>query len=102
MSLRHIMTPRFCLAFGGALVVAAVLATHRGGPAPSPEGDGVVFVYFPSLCAAPGDATHCREIPQPSRPAFSSMAACSAYADVQLRLENNPRVMASCMKQREG
>ena len=102
MSIRSIITKRFCLAFSGALVVAAVLVTHRGGPAPSPEGDGVVFVYFPSLCAAPGDSSNCREIPRPARPAFGSMAACSVYADAQLRRENNPRLMASCMKQWEG
>ncbi len=102
MSIRPLMNPRFCLAFAGAVVVATVLVTHRGGPAPSPEGDGVIFVYFPSLCAAPGDASNCREIPRPERPAFGSMAACSAYADTQLRQENNPRIMASCMKQREG
>jgi hypothetical protein len=102
MTIKSIMTKRFCLALGGALVVAAVLVTHRGGPAPSPGGDGVIFVYFPSLCASPGDSSNCREIPGPQRPAFSSMAACSAYADTQLRRESNPRIMASCMKQREG
>jgi hypothetical protein len=102
MSFKSIMTKRFCLACTGALIVAAVLLTHRGRPAPSLQGDGVVFVYFPSLCAAPRDSSNCREIPGPARPAFSTMAACSAYADVQLRRENNPRLMASCMKQREG
>src|SRR5258708_4806549 len=102
MGIRSLMTPRLCLAFGGALIVAAVLVTHRGGPPASPDGDGVVFVYFPSMCAAPGDASNCREIPRPARPAFGSMAACSAYADAQLRQENNPRLMASCMRQREG
>jgi hypothetical protein len=30
------------------------------------------------------------------------MAACSAHADAELRIENNPRIMASCMRQREG
>jgi hypothetical protein len=102
MSLRHIMIPRVCLAFGAALIVAAVLLTHRGGPARLPEGDGVVFVYFPSLCQAPGDSSNCREISHAARPGFESMAACSAYADVQLRRENNPRLMASCLRQREG
>jgi hypothetical protein len=102
MNIRPIMTRRFCLSVGVALAVAAVLVTHRGGPAREPEGEGVVFVYFPSLCATPGDASDCHEIPRPARPAFASMAACSAYADTQLRLENNPRLMASCMKQREG
>jgi hypothetical protein len=102
MSIRSIMTTRFWLGLGAALVVATVLVTHRGAPTPSPEGDGIVFVYFPSLCAAPRDSSNCQEIPRPARPAFGTMAACSAYADLQLRQENNPRVMASCMKQREG
>jgi hypothetical protein len=102
MSIKSLMTRRFCLAFGGALVVAAVLVTHRSVQTPTPNGDGVVFVYFPSLCAAPGDPSNCREIPRPERPAFDSMAACSAYADTQLRRENNPRLMASCMKQWAG
>jgi hypothetical protein len=102
MSLGHILTKRFCLAFGGALVVTAVLVTHRGQTVPDPTADGVVFVYFPSLCAAPRDASNCHEIPRPERPAFATMAACSAYADAQLRRESNPRIMASCMKQWEG
>jgi hypothetical protein len=95
------MTKRFCLSFGAALAVASVLVTHRAGPVPNPEGTGVVYVYFPSLCAAPGDPSDCHEVPLPVRPSFESMAACSAYADVQLRHEQNPRVMASCMRQRE-
>jgi hypothetical protein len=102
MSIKHLMNRRFCLALGSSLAVAAVLLTHRGQSVPKPEADGVVFVYFPSLCAAPGDSSNCREIPRPARPAFRSMAACSAYADAQLRQENNPRIMASCMKQWEG
>jgi hypothetical protein len=96
------MNMRFCLSFGLALAVTTVLVTHRGAPAGNLEGPGIVYVYFPSLCAAPGDASDCKEIPSPSRPAFSSMAACSAHADVELKNEHNPRVMASCMKVREG
>lgn len=99
--IRHFMTMRFCLSFGAALAVASVLVTHRGTPVATPGGEGVVYVYFPSLCAADGDSRECRELPQSERPAFGSMAACSAYADVQLRRENNPKLMASCMKQRE-
>jgi hypothetical protein len=102
MRIRFIMTKRFCLSLGAALAVTAVLVTHRDGPAPKGDGAGVVFVYFPSLCAAPGNSSDCHEIRRPVRPAFGSMAACSAYADEQLRRENNPKMMASCMKQREG
>jgi hypothetical protein len=101
MIIKHIMTKRFCLSFGVALAVASVLATHKGGPAADLPGAGVVYVYFPSLCAAPGDDRDCHEIPRPARPSFESMAACSAYADVELRRENNPKVLASCMRQRE-
>jgi hypothetical protein len=95
------MTRRLCLSIGAALTVASVLVTQRAGPAPDLVGAGVVYVYFPSLCAAPGDARDCREIPRPARPAFDTMASCSAYADVELRREGNPRVMASCMRERE-
>jgi hypothetical protein len=101
MNIKRLMTMRFCLSLGAALAVASVLVTHRAEPASSEEADRVVYVYFPSMCAAPGDASDCQEIPRPVRPSFDSMAACSAYADVELRRENNPRVMASCMKQRE-
>ena len=101
MNIKKLMTMRFCLSLGAALAVTSVLVGRSGGAAPNPEGAGIVFVYFPSMCAAPGDATNCHEIPRPARPGFESMAACSAYADTQLRLEQNPRVMASCMKERE-
>jgi hypothetical protein len=102
MNIKRIMTTRFCLSFGAALTVASVLVSQRAGPAPDPEGVGIVYVYFPSLCAAPGDSRDCRELPRPARPAFESMAACSAYADTELRQAHNPRLMASCLKQREG
>lgn len=102
MSIRHLMTMRFCLSLGAAMAVASVLVTHRGAPAENLQGSGIVFVYFPSLCAAPGDSSDCHELPQPARPAFATMEACSAYADVELRKANNPRQMASCMKQRES
>ncbi len=95
------MTKRFCLSFGAALAVTSVLVSHRGGPTEMPEAAGVVYVYFPSMCAAPGDSRDCHELPQPVRPAFDSMAACSAYADVELRHDPNPRLMASCMRERE-
>jgi hypothetical protein len=100
--IKKIMTKRFCLSFGAALTVASVLVMQRAGPAPNPEGQGIVYVYFPSHCAAAGDSRDCHEIARPDRPAFESMAACSAHADVELREANDPKLMASCMKQREG
>jgi hypothetical protein len=102
VSIKRIMTKRFCLSLGAALAVTSVLVSHRGEPASNLDGVGVVYVYFPSLCAAPGDSRDCHEIPRPVRPSFDSMAACSAYADVELNQAHNPRIMASCMRQREA
>ena len=101
MSSKHVPSMRFCMSLSAALAVAVMLVANRGQPVLNLEGAGIVYVYFPSLCAAPGDSRDCQEIRHPTRPAFGSMAACSAYADVQLRQENNPKLMASCMKQRE-
>jgi len=102
MSIKHFMTKRFCLSLGAAVAVASVLVTQRVGSAPDLEGPGIVYVYFPSLCAQPGDSRDCRELPQPVRPGFTDMATCMAHAGSVLRQEPNPRVMASCMKVREG
>ena len=101
MNIKQIMTKRFCLGFGAALAFAGVLVAQRDGPTPSLEGRGVVYVYFPSLCAAPGDTRDCKEIHQPARPSFESMAACSMHADDELKREHNPRLLASCMRVRE-
>ena len=102
MSIGRLASVRACLSLGVAAAVTSVLLMQRSGPAPDPEGPGVVYVYFPSLCAKPGDSRDCHELPRPARPTFESMAACSAFADRELRVENNPRIMASCMKVREG
>ena len=99
---KRTMTLRFCLSLGATLAVAGVLLTHRTGPTPDLEGPGIVYVYFPSLCAEPGDSSDCQEVPRAARPSFETMAACSAHANAELRHERNPRMMASCMRQREG
>jgi hypothetical protein len=102
MPFKWVMTKRFCLSVGVSVAVASVLLAHRSQPAEDADRPGVVYVYFPSLCAKAGDPGDCREIPRSDRPSFDSMAACSAHADVELRLENNPRLMASCIREREG
>ena len=102
MNIRQIMTKRFCLSLAAALAVTSVLVTQHAGVAANPEGEGIVYVYFPSLCAAPGDARDCREIAQTHRPSFESMAACWVHADAELARAGDPRLLASCLKQREG
>jgi hypothetical protein len=96
------MNVPLCLSFGAALTVAGVLLSHREAPMPDTAEAGVVFVYFPSLCATPLDASDCRELPRQTRPAFDSMAACFAYADVELARVRDPRVLASCLRQKEA
>lgn len=102
MFARGLRAMRLCLALMAATAVTWTLVSHRDRPAPNPREGGVVFVYFPSLCANPGDPGACQEQPQDTRPAFESMAACSAFADRALKAAHNPRMMASCMKQWEG
>jgi hypothetical protein len=102
MTIKKLMTMRLCLSFGAALSVASVLVSQRTGPAPNLEGQGIVFVYFPSMCAAANDASNCHVMVRPERPAFSSMQDCWAHADAELRRANDPRVLASCMKERES
>ncbi len=99
MNIRRLMNLRLCLSFGAALTVTSVLVAHRD--VPEPDIDGVVYVYFPSLCAAPGDARDCHELPRSARPGFGSMAACFTHADVDLARANDPRVLASCLRERE-
>ena len=94
------MTKRFYLSLAAALAVASVLGAHRGTSSPGLEG--VIYVYYGSLCAAPGDSSACEEIARSHRPSFESMAACWAYADVELSRAQNPRLLASCLRQREG
>ena len=103
MKIRRFMNLRLCISFGAALTVASVLLSHREVAARDAAAEAaVVFVYFPSLCATPLDASDCRELPQSARPAFGSMAACFAYADRELARVQDPRVLASCLKQKEA
>lgn len=102
MNLKQIMNARFCLSIGAALTVATVLGAQRTGPAPDADGAGVVYVYYTSVCAAPGDSRHCEEIRRPVRPSFETMSQCSAHADEELKRAHDLRLMASCLKQRES
>ena len=101
MIIKNMMTKRFCLALGAALSVTGVLVSQKTGPAPDPEGSGIVYVYYASLCAMAGDSRDCQEVLRPARPAFDSMAVCALHADGELGRAHNPRLMASCLKQRE-
>jgi hypothetical protein len=101
VKIRRLMNMRMFLSFGATLAVTSLLIAHRDGPPPAPE-EGVVFVYFPSMCAAPGDASDCHEMTRSVRPAFQSMTACFAHADQELARMHDPRVLASCLREKRA
>ena len=85
-----------------AVSMATWLATAVSHRTPQRQDDGVVWVYVSALCASPGDASDC----QPNGPAairtFGTREACAAYLDADLRRAGNPRLMGSCLRQREA
>ena len=102
MGMRRIFTTRFCLSLGAALAVTTVMATHRDGSGQALDGPGMVYVYFPSMCPEARVERDCKEIPGNARPSFDTMAACSAFADVELKTAGNPRLLANCLRIHEG
>jgi hypothetical protein len=96
------VTKSVVLSCAVALTVASVLLSHRSDPNLDQAEAGIVYVYFPLLCAEPGDTRDCHEIPSPERPSFESMEACAAHANSELKQRNNPRLIANCVLQREG
>jgi hypothetical protein len=101
MRLKRLRLPRHVLLFSGAALVAGLLVAGHAAPTP-PSDQGVVWVYYTSLCARPNDASACTVVHGPSRPSFDSHESCSAYRDLDLGREANPRLMGSCQKQREA
>ena len=102
MNIRRMISVRFCLSLCAALSVAGMAMAQRDGQPANLDGAGVVFVYYPSICTSAGKPENCKELPQPSRPAFESMAACSAHAEIELGRSGDPKLMATCMKLRES
>jgi hypothetical protein len=101
MRLMSLLRPRLSLPLGGAAIVAGFLAYGHTAPAQAPGGT-IIWVYYTSLCAAPGDDSACTEIKQPVRRSFDSLEACSAYRDTDLGRAANPRVLGSCLRQHEA
>jgi hypothetical protein len=89
------------LAGSGLLSLAGIVSAALSTPSTIPERS-IVWVYYTSLCEKPLDTSNCRQIPQPVRPAFNSLEACSAYREADLAAARNPRLLGSCLKQREA
>jgi hypothetical protein len=101
MRLRSFLRPAALLFGTGVLSVTGLLVMGHTA-APSPPDEGVVWVYFESVCARPGDSSDCTEIKTPVRRSFDSFEACDAYGDKALAEANDPRRLASCLRQHEA
>lgn len=86
----------------GVTAVVSVLAMGHGVPSPFADQDKIIWVYYTSLCANAGDSSDCKLVTGSERPAFESHDACSSFRDADLGREHNPRLMGSCLKQREA
>lgn len=96
---------RSIILLGAALSFAAFLTSHAGSPKPISMGE--IYVYYPSICDAAGDSSHCNPIQLPSGEhavwqSFPNMEACVAHADADLKAANDPKRMGSCEKMRES
>jgi hypothetical protein len=101
MRLRSLLRPAALLFGTGALSVTGILAMGHTS-APPPPDEGVVWVYFESMCATPGDATDCKEIVASARLSFDTIEACDAHRDKALAAANDPRLLGSCLRQHEA
>jgi len=101
MRLRSLLRPAALLFGTGVLAVTGLLAMGHTS-APPPADEGVVWVYFESMCENPGDSSVCTEIVTPIRQAFGSMEACGEHRDRALAAANDPRLMGSCLRQHEA
>jgi hypothetical protein len=84
-----------------AVSMATWLATAVSHRIPH-QDDGVVWVYVSALCASPGDSRDCQWNGQATIRNFRTRDACAAYLDADLSRAGNPRLMGSCLRQREA
>ena len=87
--------------WGAALSFATFLSMQVNGERSDPMSEGYVFVYYPSECAAAGDASNCHEIPS-TRPAFSTQEDCFHFLDEDLNNAGDPKRMGSCWRLKEA
>jgi hypothetical protein len=92
---------RLCLPFGVTASLVALLASGKSQMPQSPSEEGIVWVYSEALCAAPHDASDCRDL-RGANPAFATFQACDAYRDDALGRAGNPRLLARCSKEHEA
>jgi hypothetical protein len=100
--LQHLYLPlAAAFAFGGFLALGHATPS-RASASDATAGRGIVWVYYTSLCAAPGDSSDCKQVSVPARRSFPSLEACSAFRNVDLSQNHNPRLLGSCLRQREA
>ncbi len=92
---------RFCLPFGITTGFVALLASGRAEMPQPPTDQGIVWVYYASMCAKPGDASDCKVVTG-TRVGFSTPDACDAYRNDALARAANPRLLGFCAKEHEA
>ena len=102
MRLSGLLRTRVCLPIGGAAAVLGFLTLSPQPPTSMPTSVGIVWVYYASMCATPGDSNDCQTIKVQVRPQFVTQEACAAHRDAELSQHANPRLMGSCLRQREA
>jgi hypothetical protein len=94
------MKLRLWLPVVALLGCAGMLAAWFSSDA-TPE-DRDVWVYYTSLCAAPGDDSNCRPVERHARPGFPTLESCAAFRAADLDRSANPRLMGTCERLREA
>ena len=102
MRLSALFRTRFCLPIGGAAAILGVLTLSPQPATSMPTSVGIVWVYYASMCATPGDSSDCQIIKVPVRPQFVTQEECATHRDAELSQHANPRLMGSCLRQREA
>jgi len=80
MRLSALFRTRFCLPIGGAAAILGVLTLSPQPPTSMPTSVGIVWVYYASMCATPGDSSDCQIIKVPVRPQFVTQEECPPIA----------------------
>ena len=95
------MKPRFWLPVSATLGCAGLLTAWLV-PGGTHTEDREIWVYYTSLCAAPGDSSDCKRVESHPWPGFPSHESCAAFRATDLARAANPRLMGTCERLHEA
>jgi hypothetical protein len=102
MSPKTFLRPRLILPVVALVAAVGYAAADTQPRTPNMVHQDAIWVYFASICAQPGDASDCRPIEGAPRTVFGSHDACADHRDAELARAANPRLLGSCLRQREA